>query len=103
VAQLFSLGIMDTPQKNSKPISIAAAICFGLLCFGLGGLTIWGGVSGVLVGKIHTMGKGVHYLIVEQDTPKEFWFWIAAHFLIGILAFIGAVRIFMSGFRQVRR
>jgi hypothetical protein len=94
---------MDTPQNNSKPISLAAAICCGLLCFGLGGLTLWSGVSGVLAGNTHTMGKGVHHLIVEQDTPKEFWFWIAAHFLIGILAFIGATRIVISGFRQPRR
>jgi hypothetical protein len=94
---------MDTPQKSSKPINSAAAIVFGVLCFGLAGLTFWSGVSGMLAGKTHTMGRGAHDLIVQQDTPREFWFWIAAHFLAAIIGVTGAVLIFISGFRRIRR
>jgi len=93
---------MDTPQKSSKPISPAAAICFGVLCFGLASLTLWSGISGLMAGKTHTMGRGVHDLIVKQDTPGESWCWIVAHFIVAAIGYTGAVIILLSGFRRIR-
>ena len=94
---------MDTPQKNSKPISPAAAICFGVLCFGLASLILWSGICGLMAGKTHTIGRGMHHLITKQDTPGEFWFWIVAHFIGAAMSYTGAVMVFLSGFRRIRR
>jgi hypothetical protein len=94
---------MDKPQKNSKPISPAAAICFGVLCFGLASLILWSGIADLMAGKTHTIGKGgTHSLIIQQDTRGEFWFWIAGHFLGAIIVYTGAVLIFVSGSKRIR-
>jgi hypothetical protein len=94
---------MDTPANKSRVISPTGAIISGALCFGLAGLTFWSGVAGLMAGKTRTLGKGVHELIVKQDTPGLYWFCIAAHFVVALIVFAGAVFIFVSGCKRIRR
>jgi hypothetical protein len=62
--------------------------CLGLLCFGLAGLTFWSGIHGLKIGKIESMGKGVHELISKNNAPTDFWIWIVIHF-IAATVFLG--------------
>jgi len=94
---------MDAPQKNAKQIGPAAAIFCGIVCFALASIILCSGISGLVSGRTHTLGKGVHYLIVKQDTPGEFWAWIILRFICAATSYTGAVIIFLSGFRKIRR
>ena len=94
---------METPPKNSKEVGPVLAICFGIFGLVAGSVILRNGITGVMAGKTHTIGKGTHYLVIKQDTPGEFWFWIGAHFYGAILVFAGAICFFVYGLRRIWR
>jgi hypothetical protein len=75
-------------MNNSKPDRNIWEICLSLLCLGLAGLILWSGIHGLKTGKISTMGKGMHELILKNNSPTEFWIWIIIHF-VAVIVFFG--------------
>jgi hypothetical protein len=94
---------MSTPQQNSKPVNPALLIIIGTLNFALVCWILWRTIAGLIAGKIHTMGRGVHELILQQDSPRLFWFWIAAHFFVVALGLAISALFFISCFKKFRQ
>jgi len=94
--------MLTTPEQPRQISCVAAVIC-STVCLAIVFFAIGGGIVGLMDGRTYTMGRGVHDLIVRQDTPGKFWFWIAAHFLSGIVGCIGAAIIFIFSFRRVQQ
>jgi hypothetical protein len=95
---------MDTPEKNSKPLSPAAAICIGVLLFVMACLIFWSIISGLLAGQTYSGGRNLqHELVIRKDAPIAFWFWTVARFIGAVMLYLGAVMIFISSFRRIRR
>jgi hypothetical protein len=94
---------MDTSQQNSKPFKFILIMVVGILSSGLVCCYLfWITIMGLRAGKIHTLGRGMHKLIIKQNTPGEYWFWIGAHFFAMALVFTVSVLFFISIFRRFR-
>lgn len=94
---------MDTSQENSKPFQFILVAVVGILSSGLACCYLfWKTFAGLKAGTIHTLGRGMHELVIKQNTPDEYWFWIVAHFFVGVLAFIVSILFIIAIFRQFR-
>jgi hypothetical protein len=94
---------MNAPQQNSKPANPILLMVVGVANFALVSLIFWHTITGLSAGKIHTLGRGLHYLVIRQDNPGEFWFWVAARFLVVALGLAVSIMFFISCFRRFRR
>ena len=97
------LGVMRAQPDKSRAVSPLAAILIGIAVFALDVFFVWRTIAGLMAGKILTLGRGAHTLVVEQQEPRMFWFQIVGHFLVEIMFAVGAVSLLIYGFRQLRR
>ena len=90
-------------QPTSRLVGPVSGICFGIVFFILGANSLHSGIVGVLTDKTYTLGKGVHDLVLKNDSPYAFWFWIVFRFIITSICFFAAVMVPFRGFKQKRR
>jgi hypothetical protein len=103
VPELWTLGVMNALQQNTKPANPILLMVVGVANFALVSLIFWRTIIGLSAGKIRTLGRGLHYLVIRQDSPGEFWFWIAARFFVVALGLAVSIIVFISCFRRLRR
>jgi hypothetical protein len=94
---------MRTPPDKSRPISPVTVILIGFAGLLLDAFFVWRTIAGLLAGKVHSLGRGVHTLVFEQDDRRMFWFQISGHFLVKIMFAVGAACLVVIGFRQLRQ
>jgi hypothetical protein len=77
---------MDTPDEDPKPLSPIKAICRLVICSALAIYFLWTGIADLISGATVPMTRyGDKHIIMRQDAPEAFWFWIIAHFAFAVL------------------